>query len=133
RAIRFIETYCIPPKGFGAGKPMKLAKFQKEWLEEVLSGEYRAAVESIPRGNGKSTFKAALATWAVFDPDDTGDPQVPIIATTIKQANKTIFGPARRMVESHPDLASRSITYTNTADMKLLVPYSNGEMFPIAE
>jgi phage terminase large subunit-like protein len=133
RAIRFIETYCIAPKGFGAGRPVKLAGFQKEWLEEVLSGGYRAAVESIPRGNGKSTFKAALAAWAVFDPDDTGDPQVPIIASTIKQGTKTIYGPMCRMVESHPDLANRSLRYTALSDAKLLVPSTNGEVFPIAE
>src|SRR6185295_10014147 len=57
RAIRFIETYCRPPKGHGHGRPMRLATFQKEWLEDVLADGVDVGVQSIPRGNGKSTFR----------------------------------------------------------------------------
>ena len=82
RAIRFIESYCVPPKGFGAGQRMRLARFQKEWLEEALADGVSSAAMSVGRGNGKSTFLAAVGTWAVFDPDESGAPQVPIVATT---------------------------------------------------
>src|SRR5688500_5585613 len=71
RAIRFIETYCIPPKGYGAGQPMQLAEFQKRWLEEALAPGIDSAAMELPRGNGKSTFLACVGTWAAFDPDDT--------------------------------------------------------------
>ena len=37
RAIKFIETYCRPPKGKGFGQPLRLGTFQKEWLEEALA------------------------------------------------------------------------------------------------
>lgn len=133
RAIRFIERYCITPKGYRAGKPIRLAAFQKEWLEEVLAPGVHAAVESIPRGNGKSTFKAALGTWAGFDPGESGDPQVPIIATTIKQASKTIYGPMVRMIEANRELADRCKVYTALSDSKVVVPFCNGEIFPIAD
>src|SRR3712207_1155947 len=75
RAIKFIQTYCQPPKGKGFGKPMTLAPFQKEWLEESLADGVDAAILATPRGNGKSTFGGAVAVWALFDDDETGAPQ----------------------------------------------------------
>ena len=55
RAIRFIETYLKSPKGYGHGKPLRLAPFQKEWITEVLSPGVRQAILACPRGQGKST------------------------------------------------------------------------------
>jgi hypothetical protein len=43
-----------------------------------------------PRGNGKSTFGGAVACWALFDEDETGAPQVPINATTLGQAIRSV-------------------------------------------
>jgi phage terminase large subunit-like protein len=50
----------------------------------------QSAAESFPRGNGKSTFSAAIATWAGFDDDLTGAPSVPIVATTVGQAKRSV-------------------------------------------
>jgi hypothetical protein len=61
RYIKFIQTYCRAPKGVGHGKPMRLAKFQKEALEEALADGITTAVMPTPTGNGKSTFGGALA------------------------------------------------------------------------
>jgi phage terminase large subunit-like protein len=77
RAIRFIETYCRPSKGRGHGQPLRLSGFQREFLEAALADDIDIAVLQTPRGNGKSTLGGALATWAVFDDDATGSPQVP--------------------------------------------------------
>lgn len=123
----------MAPKGYRAGKLLKLAPFQKEWLEEVLAPGVHAAVESIPRGNGKSTFKASLAAWAVFDPGESGDPQVPVIATTVKQALKTIYGPMLKMISANPELDNRCKVYTALSDTKVVVPFTGGEVFPIAD
>jgi phage terminase large subunit-like protein len=133
RAIRFMETYCITPKGYRAGRLIELGEFQKEWLEEVLAPGIHAAVESMPRGNGKSTFKAALGCWAGFDPGESGDPQVPIIASTIKQGTKTIYGPLVRMIKSNPELVNRCKIYTALSDAKVVIPFTEGEIFPIAD
>jgi phage terminase large subunit-like protein len=132
RAIRFMETYCRPPKGKGHGRPIRLARFQKQWLEEALAPGVDVAVQSIPRGNGKSTFRAALALWAVFDDIDTGAPQVPIVATTVGQAKKAIYTVASQMVAAEPELSRRSIPFTAWGSERLWVPSSDGEMFPIA-
>jgi phage terminase large subunit-like protein len=132
RAIRFIETYNRPPKGTGHGQPVKLADFQKGFLEEVLADGVDLAVMATPRGNGKSTFGGALATWALFDDDETGAPQVPIVATTIGQAIKSCYGVAVSMIKAEPELLRRALIYTGIATPRIVVPFNEGEMFPIS-
>lgn len=132
RAIQFIETYCRPPKGLGHGQPVKLAPFQHDFLEEVLADGVDLAVLATPRGNGKSTFGGALAVWAAFDDDDTGAPQVPIIATTIGQAIRSCYGVAVSMVKNEPDLLKRALIYTGIATPRITVPFNEAELFPIS-
>lgn len=132
RAIRFIETYCRPPKGYGAGQPMRLAEFQRNWLEDVLAPGINSAAASMPRGNGKSSFLAAVGTWATFDPDEGGAPQVPIIATTVSQAIRSVYGVALEMVRGNPELSRRSLIYTAIGQSKVVVPFTGGEMFPVS-
>src|SRR3990167_8486678 len=122
RAIRFIETYCRPAKGKGHGSPLKLAGFQKEFLEEALAAGIDAAVLQTPRGNGKSSLGGAIATWGVFDDDDTGSPQVPIVATTITQAIRSCYGVAASMVRSEPELLKRALIYTGIEQPRIVVP-----------
>lgn len=132
RAIRFIETYCRAPKGYGHGKPLKLAEFQKQWLREVFADGVTSAVMSVGRGNGKSTFLAALGLWALFDPDESGAPQIPIIATTVGQAQTSVYGVALAMVRSEWELESRCHIYTAIGASKIVTPMNHGEMFPRA-
>src|SRR5690242_6055694 len=86
RAIRFIETFCRAPKRKGFGQPIRLAPFQKRWIRESLADGIDVAILQTSRGNRKSTLGGALATWALFDDDEWGAPQVPIVATTVGQA-----------------------------------------------
>jgi phage terminase large subunit-like protein len=133
RAIRFIETYCKPSKGKGHGAPMTLAPFQKDYLEASLADGIDLSILSTPRGNGKSTFGGALAVWATFDDDETGTPQVPIIATTVGQAIRSCYGVAVKMVKAEPELLSRALIYTGIGTSRVVVPASDdGEMFPVS-
>src|SRR5262245_21085278 len=72
RCIRFIEAYCVLPKGYGAGRLVRLARFQRDWLDEVLADGVTSAAMLVPRGNGKSTLLAGVALWALFDDDEHG-------------------------------------------------------------
>jgi phage terminase large subunit-like protein len=132
RAIKFIQTYCRAPKGAGHGTPLKLATFQKEFLEEALADGVDVAILETPRGNGKSSGGGALAVWALFDDDATGSPQVPIVATTIGQAIRSCYGVAVSMVKAEPELLRRSLIYTGIATPRVVVPFNEGELFPIA-
>ena len=132
RAIKFIESYCRPGKGRGHGQPLKLARFQKDFLEEVLADGIDAGVMQTPRGNGKSSLGGALATWATFDDMGDGAPQVPIIATTVTQAIRSCYGVAVAMIKAEPELLRRSLIYTGISQPRVVVPYNDAEMFPIS-
>lgn len=132
RAIEFIETYCRAPKGHGWGQPLRLAPFQKAWLRDVLAGDVTSAAMSLPRGNGKSTFLAAVGLWALFDPDESGAPQVPVVATTINQAIRSVYGVATAMIGAERELSDRCIQYTAIGGTKVRVPFTGGEMFPVS-
>jgi phage terminase large subunit-like protein len=130
--IRFIQTYCKSPKGEGHGKPLKLASWQKEGIEAMFADDVDAAVQSFPRGNGKSTLEAALAVAGVFMDTETGAPQVPIIATRVHQAIRAAYGPAVSMIRAEPELDSRAIIYTGIGTQRVWVPTTQGEMFPMS-
>jgi phage terminase large subunit-like protein len=132
RAIKFIETYCRPAKGQGHGQLLKLARFQKEFLEEALADGVDAAILETPRGNGKSSGGGALAVWALFDDDATGSPQVPVVATTIGQAIRSCYGVAVSMIKAEPELLRRSLIFTGVSTPRVFVPTNEGELFPIA-
>ena len=132
RAIKFMTSYCVIPKGEGAGHPMRLGAFQKERIEAILADDVTAAIDSFPRGNGKSTLGAGLACWGVFDDDETGQPQVPIVATTVGQAIRSVYGVASRMILKSPELQARSIVFSGATTPKVTFPWNGGEMFPIA-
>lgn len=132
RAIRFIESYTRPPKGYGYGEPVQLAPFQKDWLEEILADGVTSAVMSCPRGQGKSTLLAALALWALFDESDSGAPQIPIVATRTMQAIRSVYGVAVAMVKAEPELYDRSIIYTAIGTHRIEVAETGGQCFPMA-
>jgi len=123
--------FLKPMKGWGAGKPMRLGDFQREWIEEIYSDDTSIAIRAIPKGNGKSTLLAGLALHALYDEDeDGGAPQVPVIATTISQVCKTIYDPAIMMVQENPELILRSLVYSGMGTQRLAFPYNRGELFP---
>lgn len=133
RCIKFIETYCRSPKGINHGRLMKLGKFQKSWLEEALADGIDEAIMPTPRGNGKSTFGGAVAVWATFDDDETGAPQVPIVATTVGQAIRSVYGVAASMVRHAPELKNRCIEFTGIATPRIYVPRTEAQMFPVSQ
>jgi phage terminase large subunit-like protein len=68
----------------------------------------------------------------VFDDDETGAPQVPIVATTVGQAVRSCYGVAASMVRTNPELINRALIYTGTASARIMPHRNAGELFPIA-
>jgi phage terminase large subunit-like protein len=130
KRFKFIETQLIIPKGHNAGRRIKLARYQKELIEEFDAADVRYGLESLPRGNAKSTTMGAFALSEVFL--DPHSPSVPIVATTVNQAVKAIYRPALRMVALNEELSERSHVYSAIGSQRLTVPDNDAELFPIA-
>ena len=98
----------------------------------MFADDIDASVESFPRGNGKSTLEAAVAVAATYLDVETGAPQVPIIATTVGQAIRSVYGPAVSMVKAEPELRDRALIFSGIATPRIEVPTTEGVMFPIS-
>lgn len=120
RMIRWVERFIVVPRGFGARKPMRLAPFQKALIRDTFTPGIRSALWSMPRGQGKTTFSAALALHALFD-DTVHDPEVLAVASDERTAT-ILLDTARRMVELNPLLADRVVPYKD----RLVCPMTSG-------
>ncbi|WP_444460938.1 terminase TerL endonuclease subunit [Rhodobacter capsulatus] len=59
-AVRFLESLCIP-EGPNAGKPIRLAPFQRQFVAGALGEAISTAVLSIGRGNAKTALSSGIA------------------------------------------------------------------------
>ncbi len=124
RRVRFIQTFCMVPKGKGALKPFKLRLWQRSILSGCFAAGIRTALVSLPRANGKSALAAALAVAELF----CGPPsaEVLVVASDQRQAN-IVLNLARRMIELSPELAERCHVYKD----RLVVPENDATMLAL--
>lgn len=99
RVVRWIEEHVRVPTGYGQGQPMRIAGFQRRIIDTLY--ENRAAVVSLPAGNGKTTLLAAIALERMCRGDDYVE--VDVVATKQEQAGLLVEA-AKRMVEASPAL-----------------------------
>jgi phage terminase large subunit-like protein len=91
RVIAFIETLPCT-KGFGAGEPLKLLNFQKDWIRAVYAENEQGArpvrqgLLSCGRGNGKSVLIAGLCLAHLVGPEAEQRGEVYSAAATKEQA-----------------------------------------------
>ena len=110
RAIKFIETFCKHSKGELAGKPLKLALFQRAYVSALFGfvdkeTGFRRYTESfffVARKSGKSTMLAAIALYMLMA-DGESSSEVYSVASKRDQAN-ILFDQAHEMIKQSPDL-----------------------------
>ncbi|HEY7009043.1 MAG TPA: hypothetical protein VH395_08895 [Jatrophihabitantaceae bacterium] len=134
RAIRFVETYCRVPKGPLFGQLIRLARYQKEAIEELLADGVRNGGLQIPKGNAKSTTWSAVGLWAVCDHEDS--PEVPLLAGSKQHAERVMFRPMRRMIDldrkAKGPLAEHLVVYNSATDRRIWSAWNDGEAFALA-
>lgn len=101
-AIAFLESLKIP-EGPNAGKPLKLAEFQKSYVRGALDPENMVAVLSIGRGNAKTALSAGLALFFLMGKLDAQPKREIIFAARNRDQAKIAFGFLTGFVESLPD------------------------------
>ncbi|WP_197381259.1 terminase large subunit domain-containing protein [Mycolicibacterium mengxianglii] len=124
RREKFIEKYCIVPRGHGAGKRFQLRDFQREMLYGAFAPGVRTGLISIPRANGKTMWAAAVALAEMF----VGPPsaEVLVVASDTRQASHVLKF-ARRMVELSPELSARVQVYAD----RLYLPENDATLLPL--
>ena len=83
---------------------LKLKPFQRRFLKAALAPGIRTAALSLPRGNGKSTLVAWLASRALTPGDElfVAGAESHLVAASIGQARRTTFKLLREFIEGGP-------------------------------
>ena len=110
RPIKFIESFCKHSKGELAGKPLKLALFQRAYVSALFGfvdreTGHRRYTESfffVARKSGKSTMLAAISLYMLMADGESGS-EVYSVASKRDQAN-ILFDQAHEMIKQSPDL-----------------------------
>jgi phage terminase large subunit-like protein len=109
--VAAIMSELRTPTGRGAGEPFR----ERDWQADVRRALFETAVmfvvASVARGNGKSTWAAALAV-AMAVAGLMVAPFIPIVATSEEQARR-LLAQVVRFVSAHPELACRGRVYSD--------------------
>lgn len=106
KVIAFIETYCLAPEGQHIGKPIKLEKFQKDFILAIYDNKAitHTAILSIARKNGKTALIGGILLAHLCGPEAVQNSQIVSGAQSKDQA-AVVFELARKMVEMSPKLS----------------------------
>lgn len=110
RPIQFIESFCRHSKGELAGKPLKLALFQKAYIsalfgfvdKETGHRRYTESFFFVGRKNGKTTMLSAIALYMMIADGESGA-EIYSVASKKDQAN-ILFDQSHEMIMQSPDL-----------------------------
>lgn len=117
-AIRFLERLRIP-EGPLAGRKLKLAPFQKQFVRGALGSGVSVAALSIGRGNAKTALAAGLALGALlgeWDPQPRRE--IPIAARTRDQA-RIAWDFAAGFARSLPEETQRQLIFRRSPRLEI--------------
>ena len=123
RAIQFLGLLSVP-EGKKAGKPLKLANFQRDFVKGTFSKNIMVGVLSIGRGNAKTALSAGLALAELVGAlSENPQPSREIIlAARNRDQARTAFNFVLGFIQGLPD-ADRSL-FTIRRGSKLEVEFA---------
>lgn len=104
RNIAWIEKHCRIPDGKLVGRPVKLTRPQKEWINRIYDTPTRMFILSMARKNAKTATSAFLLLLHLCGPEARPNSQLYSAAQSREQAS-ILFGYASKVVRLSPDLS----------------------------
>jgi phage terminase large subunit-like protein len=101
-ALRFLSRLTVP-EGRKAGKPLRLAGFQKDFVRGAFAPGTAVALLSIGRGNAKTALSAGLALGHLMGEIADQPKREIIFAARNRDQAKTAFGFLVGFIEGLPD------------------------------
>lgn len=118
KAIRFLERLEIP-EGPLAGRPVKLAPFQKQFVKGALAKDTQTAVLSIGRGNAKTALSAGLALGALLGEWDKQPRREILIAARTRDQARIGYEFAAGFARSLPDEIQAQLTFRRSPRLEI--------------
>ena len=126
KAIDFLQTLRIP-EGPKAGKTIKLAPFQRQFIRGALKKRTHVAVLSIGRGNGKSALSAGLALGALLGVWDSQPRRQILIAARTRDQARIAFDFASGFAQTLPDDVQADLTFRRNPRLEIEYSGDGGE------
>ncbi|MBJ3777873.1 terminase large subunit domain-containing protein [Acuticoccus mangrovi] len=101
-ATRFLTSLEIP-EGPMAGRPLKLAPFQRQFIKGALSNDVNVACLSVGRGNGKTALSAGLALGALLGVWDDQPRREILVAARTRDQGRVAWQYIEGLARSLPD------------------------------
>ena len=117
-AMRFLATLSVP-EGPSAGKQLKLAPYQRDFIKGALADETSVAALSIGRGNGKSALSAGLALAALFGTWDSQPRREILLAARTKQQARIAWDFIAGFARTLPDEMQERLRYRRTPVLEI--------------
>jgi len=102
RAISFLRKLTIP-EGRLAGRKMRIAGYQQEFIEGALADGIQYGILSVGRGNGKSAISGGLALAHLVGAMSKQPRRDVVIAARTKEQARIVWGFAQAFADSLPD------------------------------
>lgn len=134
--VRIFEFFklLIHSRGSFAGEPFHLLDWQKDWLAKLFGTmkdnkrQYNQSFLTIGKGNGKSSFSAAIALYMLLA-DGEQNAQVAIAAGDRSQAS-IIFDECERLVKASPKL--RDVCVCTPSRKQIRYPKKDGLLMALS-
>jgi phage terminase large subunit-like protein len=118
KAIRFLERLEIP-EGPQAGKPLRLAAFQKQFVKGALAPATNVAVLSIGRGNAKTALSAGLALGSLLGEWDNQPRREILIAARTRDQARIAWDFVAGFSRSLPEETQKALTFRRSPRLEI--------------
>lgn len=118
KACRFLETLRIP-EGPLARQRLRLAPFQREFVQGAMAPDIATAVLSVGRGNAKSALSAGVALGALLGEWDRQPRRDVIIAARTRDQARVAFNFAQGFAQSLPDKVQAQLNFRRSPRLEI--------------
>lgn len=133
----WIEQHCVYGEGDYFGQPVRLLRYQKQWLywlyeynPDTGMRRFRRALLEISKGNGKTPLSGWVMLFELLGPalfGQKGSPVIPVAAASFEQAD-LLFGDMRAACKESPTLRH----HVDAFDTEIVVKGGAGRAYRVA-
>jgi phage terminase large subunit-like protein len=118
KAKRFLQSLVIP-EGPKAGQKLKLAPFQKAFVNGALASDVDVAVLSVARGNAKTALSAGLALGAMIGKWDRQPRRDVILAGRTRDQARVAWDFAAAFCRTLPDELQMQLRFRRSPRLEI--------------
>ncbi|MCA1777576.1 MAG: terminase large subunit [Loktanella sp.] len=124
-ALRFLSTLTVP-EGRKAGKPLRLARFQKDFVRGAFAKDTAVALLSIGRGNAKTALSAGIALGHLIGEIAPQPKREIIFAARNRDQARAAFGFLVGFIEGLPEEDQEAFTIRRGSKLEVETDLNGG-------